>query len=75
MQPVVNGLEGDYGDRVIFLQLDAENAGRDAFLAFGLRGHPSFVIIDTMGDVLWKSVGEQPRSQLEVGLQQALRGE
>lgn len=75
MQPVVNGLEGDYGDRVIFLQLDAENAGRDAFLAFGLRGHPSFVIIDTTGQVLWKSVGEQPRSQLEVGLQQVLRGE
>ena len=75
MKPVVDGLEVDYGERVLFVQLDAENAGRDAFVAFGLRGHPSFVIIDTTGKVLWKSIGEQPRGQLEEAVRQAFGGE
>ena len=75
MKPVVDGLEVDYGERVLFVQLDAENAGRDAFAAYGLRGHPSFVIIDTTGKVLWKSIGEQPRGQLEEAVRQAFGGE
>lgn len=74
MKPIVDGLEEDYGDRMAFLRLDAQNEGRDAFTAYALRGHPSFVIIDTSGKVLWKSVGEQPRSRLEMGVRQALGG-
>jgi len=74
MKPVVDGLEVDYGERVVFMQLDAENAGRDAFVAYRLRGHPSFVIIDTAGKVLWQSIGEQPRSRLEQAIRGALGG-
>ncbi len=74
MKPIVDGLKEDYGDRMAFLRLDAENEGRDAFTAYALRGHPSFVIIDTEGKVLWKGVGEQPRNRLEKGVRQALKG-
>jgi hypothetical protein len=74
MKPVVDGLEVDYGERVVFMQLDAENAGRDAFVTFGLRGHPSFVIIDTAGEILWQSIGEQPRGRLEQAIRGALGG-
>jgi hypothetical protein len=72
MKPIVDGLELDYGDQVSFRWLDAESEGRAAFTAFGLRGHPAFVIIDTAGEVLWKSVGEQPGSRLEAGIRQVL---
>ena len=72
MKPIVDGLELDYRDRVSFRRLDAANDGRAAFTAFGLRGHPAFVIIDTAGEVLWKSVGEQPGKRLEAGIRQAL---
>ncbi len=74
MKPIVDGLEDDYGDRMAFRRLNADKEGRDAFTAYALRGHPSFVIIDTAGKVLWKGVGEQPRVRLEEGVRQALRG-
>jgi hypothetical protein len=62
MQPVVDGLEDEYHDHIEFQRLDANSQdGGDAFRAFGLRGHPSFVIIDPQGAVLWLSLGEQPR--------------
>lgn len=72
MKPIVSGLEEEYEDRIVFLRLDADNEGRDAFAAFNLRGHPSYVIIDSMGGVLWKSVGEQPASGLEAAIRRAL---
>ena len=75
MKPIVDGLQAEYGDRVAFLQLDAQNEGREAFTAFKLRGHPSYVIIDIHGQVLWQNVGPQPGGQLEAALQGALRGE
>jgi hypothetical protein len=75
MKPIVDGLQADYGDRVAFLQLDAQNEGREAFAAFKLRGHPSYVIIDVDGQVLWQNVGEQPGGRLEAAIQDALRGE
>ena len=74
MKPIVNGLEEEFGERVAFLRLDVNNDGRDAFSKFKLRGHPSYVIIDSMGDVLWKSVGEQPASGLEDEILRALEG-
>jgi len=72
VKPVVDGLQADYGDRVAFLRLDAANDGREAFTAYSLRGHPSFVIIDNVGEVRWKSVGDQSRSPLETAIRQAL---
>jgi hypothetical protein len=72
MTPVVDGLQADYGDWVAFTRLDAANEGRAAFAAYNLRGHPSYVIIDTAGKVLWKGVGKLPGDRLEEALRQAL---
>ena len=72
MKPIVDGLEAEYGDRVSFLRLDAANEGRAAFAAYGLRGHPSYVIIGMEGDVLWKGVGERPGDQLRMAIREAL---
>jgi hypothetical protein len=67
-----NAMSRGIADRMAFLRLDAAHDGREAFIAYGLRGHPSFVIIDNVGDVLWKSVGDQSRSPLETAIRQAL---
>ena len=72
VKPIVDGLQADYKDRVAFLRLDAAQDGREAFIAYGLRGHPSFVIIDNAGEVLWKSVGDQSRAPLETAVRQVL---
>ena len=74
MAPIVDGLEASYGERVAFLRLDAANQGREAFVAYGLRGHPSYVIIDSSGTVQWKGVGEQARERLDEEIRQVLDG-
>ena len=74
MKPIDDGLEVEYGERLTVLRLNAQDKGRDAFVAYDLRGHPSFVIIDSTGRVLWKAVGQQSRSHLETAIHQALRG-
>lgn len=72
MKPIVDRLEKEFKEQVAFLRLDAEHEGKAAFDSFGLRGHPSFVIIDTVGETLWQAVGEQPQDRLETAIGQAL---
>jgi len=72
VKPIVDELQADYKDRIAFLRLDAAHDGREAFVAYSLRGHPSFVIIDNVREVLGKSVGDQSRGPLETAIRQAL---
>ncbi len=70
MQPIVNGLEQEYGHRVVFERVDANTeSGRLRFQAYRLRGHPGFVLVDAQGEVLWSFTGpldsERFRLQLE----------
>ena len=58
MQPIVNGLEEEYADRLAFDRVDANaEPGRSQLRAYGLRGHPSYVIVDTEGNKLWSASG------------------
>ena len=60
MEPVVDGLEDDFSGRIEFRRIDAGTQdGQAAFRAYGLRGHPSYVLINLGGDVLWIGLGEQ----------------
>ena len=70
MKPIVNGLATEFSDDVAIVWLDAavpEN-GR-LLLAYGLRGHPSFVTINAQGDIVTRLVGPQS----ETALREALR--
>jgi len=59
MEPVVNGLEESYQGRIAFRSLNAAGPdGQRAFNAYGLPGHPGFVLIDSSGEVLWKGFGQ-----------------
>ena len=65
MEPVVNGLEDEFGTQVEFLRIDANSTdGQEVFRSFNLRGHPSYVILNPEADVLWLGLGEKTRNTL-----------
>jgi len=73
MTPVVNGLKVEYDGSAAFLSLDAASGeGKRAFEAYGLPGHPSYVLLDINGDVIWRGVGPQSREALQGTLEEAL---
>ena len=66
MKPVVNGLEQTYGGEIDFLWLNAgAGEGREAFLYYNLRGHPSYILLAPDGEVLWRGIGPMNRDALE----------
>ena len=66
MEPVVNGLEEIYSGDVEFRHIDANlEEGRPIFQQFKLQGHPSYVLVNPAGEVLWQGLGEQPEELLE----------
>jgi hypothetical protein len=70
MSPIVDGLENQYHDQIIFIRLDANSEdGGETFRNYGLRGHPSYVLLNFDGNVLWKGVGEKTAAALEVEIQ------
>ncbi len=65
MTPIVNGLEAEYGEQIAFQHLDVdEPEGRLATRAYQARGHPTIVIIDPQGDILWKRPGVLSRADI-----------
>lgn len=74
MEPVVDGLENDFGEQVEFRRIDAGTQdGQAAFRAYGLRGHPSYVLINLGGDVVWIGLGEQTGKALKEQIDQILK--
>jgi hypothetical protein len=65
MQPIVNGLQADFAGRLVVERLDANtDMGRNAMNAYGLRGHPSYALVDSEGTVQWTSFGPLSVEQL-----------
>ena len=66
MAPVVNGLEEVYSSEIEFRRIDANSTeGRPAFQYFGLQGHPSYVLLNPKGEVLWQGLGAQSSEILQ----------
>jgi hypothetical protein len=73
MEPVVNGLEETYPDEIEFRTLDANAPeGQQAFRAYGLPGHPGYVLLNPAGEVLWIGFGEQSQKSLITQLEAAI---
>lgn len=73
MTPVVNGLKVEYDGSAAFLSLDAAfGEGKRAFEAYGLPGHPSFVLLDINGGVIWRAFGPQSGDTLRDAIENAL---
>ena len=61
----MNGLEIEYGSKVDFQSLDAslpENL--DVQASYGVRGHPTFVILDENGEITASFIGPQDQAVL-----------
>lgn len=73
MTPVVNGLETEFGELVDFRSLDAATGeGQRAFNSYGLPGHPSYLILSPLGEVLWRSFGPQTKQVLADAIEIAI---
>ncbi|GAB4417940.1 MAG: hypothetical protein Kow002_04590 [Anaerolineales bacterium] len=73
MQPIVDGLETEYRESVTFIQINASTPeGLEIFNSYGLFGHPSYLILDDAGKIIWKSVGELPKETIESALKSSL---
>lgn len=66
MAPVVNGLKGDYDDRIVFKIYDVETSEEGMALAnqFGLQFVPTFVFVDSSGEEVNRMVGLVSESAL-----------
>ncbi len=72
MQPIVDGLEQEYGNRMTFQRLNAAWEGQALFQRYNLPGHPAYVIVDKQGNVVWRFVGQTTRETLEQAIRRAL---
>ena len=57
MQPVVNRLDDEFGDRIQIIVLDANRDGREAFRVGGFKGHPAYVLLKADGKEAWRGLG------------------
>lgn len=70
----MNGLEIEYGSKVDFRALDAslpENL--DVQASYGVRGHPTVVILDENGGVAASFIGPQEQAVLRGALTAVLQ--
>ena len=65
MEPIVHGLETEFEADVAFEQIDASTErGQAAIKAYSLRGHPSYVLLDEKGEVVWQFAGQTEKARL-----------
>ena len=69
MEPIVNGLENEFDDDAMVIQLNA-NEAENARLQqqFGMRGHPTFAIINANGSLAQTFIGPQTTEVLQEAL-------
>ncbi len=73
MTPVVNGLRDEFNGRAAFVILNAAvGEGKDAFEAYKLLGHPSYVLLNPSGEVVWRAFGPQTEATLESAIDDAI---
>ena len=53
MQPIVHGLEEEYGQEIEFVYIDIDDPeSQKAKYEYGFRVQPHFLLVDTNGEVL-----------------------
>jgi thioredoxin-related protein len=58
MKPVVDELENELGNQILFIRLNIqENVGRELAPVYGFEFTPTFIYFDGAGNELWRDVG------------------
>ncbi len=74
MTPIVNGLEAEFSGEINVLRLNAAEPDNDQLMReYGLRGHPSFVVLDDTGRVAQTFFGPQTAAQFRTAIQDVLQ--
>jgi len=73
MSPIVDGLAQEFGGRIVFQRLNAQQEGEQLFRQYRLRGHPAYVMLDQRGQVAWQQIGEISRQELVTALERVLK--
>lgn len=69
MTPIVDGLESEFAGQVKVQQLDAdETENVQLQQQYGLRGHPTFALLDRNGRVVQTFIGPQAEEVLHEAL-------
>lgn len=70
MTPIVNGLEAEFSGQITVLRLDAvEEENEQLMQVYGVRGHPSFVLLSGDGRVSQTLFGPQEEADLRAAMQ------
>jgi thioredoxin-like negative regulator of GroEL len=73
MMPIVNGLEDEFGGEITAVRLNATDSESAALQSqYGLRGHPSFLVLDASGDVVERFFGPRNEETLRMAIEMAL---
>ena len=58
MKPVVDELENELGDEILFIRLNIQDeVGRELAPVYDFEFTPTFIYFDSDGDELWREVG------------------
>lgn len=69
MTPIVDGLEAEFMGHVSVVRLDAdESVNAQVQTRYGVRGHPSFAVLDSEGVVTQRLLGPQTAGALREGM-------
>jgi protein-disulfide isomerase-like protein with CxxC motif len=69
MMPIVNGLEEEFAGKITVAQLNAAKSENVQLMqTYGLRGHPSFAVLDENGRVQQIFFGPQDAAVLRKAL-------
>ena len=70
MMPIVDGLAAEFEGKVSIVQLDAaQEANAMLQSQWGLRGHPSFAVLDGDGRAVERFFGPQPEAILRQAIE------
>lgn len=73
MQPIVDGLQQDFGNSIEVVRLDFEDdANSELMDALSIRAHPTFVVFDVTGEPGNPIIGEVPDKRLRSAVEDAL---
>jgi thioredoxin-like negative regulator of GroEL len=73
MMPIVNGLEEAFAGQIAVVRLDANDKTNAAWeREYGLRNHPSFLVLDANGSLVERFTGPQRTETLRAALERAI---
>jgi hypothetical protein len=75
MQPIVNGIQSEFDEQIEIVSLNAADGaeGQAAFEFYGIRGHPTVMLIEPGGATAWTRTGFITQEELEQELQEVLK--